>query len=67
METELSCSQTDIELWVPPFLSYELWKLRIELRKQAIQIAFKHLYDIYSIGLLAFLLTPDIFLVLSVG
>ena len=31
----------DIELWVPPFLSYELWKLRIELRKQAIQTAFE--------------------------
>ena len=31
------CSQTDIELWVPLFLSYELWKLRIELRKQIIQ------------------------------
>ena len=25
--------QTDIELWVSPFLSYELWKLRIELQK----------------------------------
>ena len=31
--------QTDIEIWVPPFLSYELWKLRIELLKQAIQTA----------------------------
>ena len=39
METELSCSQTDIELWVTLFLSYELWKLRIELQKQAIQTA----------------------------
>ena len=29
--------QTNIELWVSPFLSYELWKLRIELWKQAIQ------------------------------
>ena len=37
IETELSCSQTDIELWVSPFLSYELWKLRIKLQKQAIQ------------------------------
>ena len=37
MKTKLSCNQTDIELWVPPFLSYELWKLRIELQKQAIQ------------------------------
>ena len=25
--------QTNIELWIPLFLSYELWKLRIELRK----------------------------------
>ena len=41
METELSYSQTDIELWVPPFLSYELWKQRNELWKQAIQTASK--------------------------
>ena len=26
--------QTTFLSWVPPFLSYELWKLRIELRKQ---------------------------------
>ena len=31
METELSFGQTTFLLWVPPFLSYELWKLRIEL------------------------------------
>ena len=36
-ENRVFCSQTDIELWVPLFLSYELWKLRIELRKQTIQ------------------------------
>ena len=41
METELSCSQTDIELWVLPFLSYELWKLRIELRKHLTQTGSK--------------------------
>ena len=38
METELSFGQTTFLLWVPPFLSYELWKLRIELRKQLNQI-----------------------------
>ena len=37
METELSFGQTTFLLWVPPFLSYELWKLRIELRKLLIQ------------------------------
>ena len=31
METELSFGQTTFLLWVPPFLSNELWKLRIEL------------------------------------
>ena len=44
METELSCSQTDIQLWVPPFLNYELWKQKIELWKQTIQTAFYILY-----------------------
>ena len=38
-ENRVIVRQTDIELWVRPFLSYELWKLRIELRKQAIQTA----------------------------
>ena len=31
MEIELSFGQTTFLIWVPPFLSYELWKLRIEL------------------------------------
>ena len=31
METELSFGQTTFLLWVLPFLSYELWQLRIEL------------------------------------
>ena len=31
--------QTTFLLWVPPFLSYKLWKLRIELWKLPIQIA----------------------------
>ena len=31
METELSFGQTTFLLWVPPFLSYELWKLKIEI------------------------------------
>ena len=37
--------QTDNELWVPPFLSYELWKLRIKLQKQAIQTASNSPYS----------------------
>ena len=35
-------SKVAIELQVPPFLSYELWKLRIELQKQAIQTVSKY-------------------------
>ena len=34
--------QATFLLWVPPFLSYELWKLRIELSKFAIQTALIH-------------------------
>ena len=37
MEIELSFGQTTFLLWVPPFLSYELWKLRIELWKHLVQ------------------------------
>ena len=37
METELSFGQTTLLLWVLPFLSYELWKQRIELSKNSIQ------------------------------
>ena len=37
MKTELSFGQTIFLLWVPPFLSYELWKQRIELSKNSIQ------------------------------
>ena len=32
---------TNFLLWVSPFLSYELWKQRIELSKQAIQTGSK--------------------------
>ena len=42
METELSFDQTTFLLWVPPFLSYELWKLRIELWKLLIQTGSEH-------------------------
>ena len=31
--------QTTFLLWVSPFLSYKLWKQRIELSKKAIQMA----------------------------
>ena len=33
--------QTNFLLWVPPFLSYELWKQRIELSKNSIQTCSK--------------------------
>ena len=33
--------QTTFLLWIPPFLSYKLWKLRIELRNLPIQTASK--------------------------
>ena len=39
METELSFGQTTFLLWVPQFLSYELWKLRIELSNLVSQTA----------------------------
>ena len=42
METELSFVKKTFLLWVPPFLSYELWKLRIELRNLPIQIALEY-------------------------
>ena len=45
METELSFGQTNFLLWVPPFLSYELWKLRIELRKHLNQTGSKPLFQ----------------------
>ena len=41
METELSFDQITFLLWVPLFLSYELWKLRIELQKLLIQTGSK--------------------------
>ena len=44
IETELSCSQIDNELWISPFLTYKLWKQRIELWKQVIQTASKFLF-----------------------
>ena len=34
--------QTAFLLWVPPFLSYELWKLIIELRNLPIQTTPKY-------------------------
>ena len=43
METELSFGQTTFLLWVLPFLSYELWKLRIELWKHLVQTGSRSL------------------------
>ena len=40
--------QTTFLSQVPPFLSYELWKLRIELRKQLNQTPPQSLYSIHS-------------------
>ena len=42
METKLLFGQTTFLLWVPPFLSYELWKQRIELSKNSIQTGSKY-------------------------
>ena len=39
MEIEFLFAKKSFLLWVPPFLSYELWKQRIELSKKAIQTA----------------------------
>ena len=36
--------QTNFLLWVPPFLSYELWKQRIELSKNSIQTGSQSLH-----------------------
>ena len=47
METELSFGQTTFLLWVPPFLSYELWKLRIKLWKLLVQTG-SYLPDLYG-------------------
>ena len=47
MEIELSFGQTTFLLWVPPFLSYELWKLRIELSNLVGQTTSKHLGYVY--------------------
>ena len=38
--------QTTFLLWIPPFLSYKLWKQRIELPKKAIQMALVILRDL---------------------
>ena len=50
MKTELSFGQTTFLLWVPPFLSYELWKLRIELRKLLIQTGSKLPTTVQDVG-----------------
>ena len=57
METELSFGQTTFLLWVPPFLSYKLWKLRIELWKLLIQTGSKVLssWGVFYLGFRAWL------------
>ena len=47
-------------LWVPPFLSYELWKQRIELAKLAIQTALSLPYISWAetFDLIFFFLLP---------
>ena len=54
METELSFGQTTFLLWIPQFLSYELWKLRIELCKLLVQTGSNTL--VYKVYLIKFLL-----------
>ena len=39
LETELCGAKRTSQLWVPPFLSYELWKQIYELWKSLIQTA----------------------------
>ena len=50
MKTELSFGQITFLLWVPSFLSYELWKLRIELRKLLIQTGSKLPTTVRDVG-----------------
>ena len=38
--------QTNFLLWVPPFLSYELWKQRIKLSKNSIQTGSEKLLKV---------------------
>ena len=51
---EISFGQTTFLLWVPQFLSYELWKLRIELCKLLVQTGSNTL--VYKVYLIKFLL-----------
>ena len=48
METELSFGQTNFLLWVPQFLNYELWKLRIELSNLVGQTASKSHWQVLN-------------------
>ena len=50
MKTELSFGQITFLLWVPSFLSYELWKLRIELRNLLIQTGSKLPTTVRDVG-----------------
>ena len=45
-ENRVIVCQTNFLLWVLPFLSYELWKQRIELSKLAIQMGSKVLINL---------------------
>ena len=55
IETELSFGQTTFLLWVSPFLSYELWKLRIELSNLVGQTASKVLVFFFFFWVKVFL------------
>ena len=43
LEIELCGAKRTSQLWVPPFLSYKLWKLSYELWKSLVQTASKML------------------------
>ena len=50
LETELCGAKRTSQLWIPPFLSYELWKQSYELWKSLIQTASKE-HGLMKLGL----------------
>ena len=50
LETELCGAKQTSQLWVPQFLSYELWKQSYKLWKSLIQIASKE-HGMMKLGL----------------
>ena len=50
LETELCGAKQTSQLWVPPFLSYELWKQSYKLWKSLIQTTSKE-HGLMKLGL----------------